>query len=242
MKTNTTGKKKTVKKISKPNAKKKAIEAVAADLNLPVLNTQGKEVERIELEKNVFDGKIQEALIRQAVVTYLANQRKGLASTKTRGDVSGGGRKPWRQKGTGRARVGSSRSPIWRGGGVTFGPKPRSYRRDLPQKMRILALKSALNAKFRDQEILIISEAKVDSHKTKEFYQIIKNLKLEETKIRLVVGKLEADIKLAARNVKKVLLAKASDVHTTEIIDCKRLVLTKDALREIEERVKKCLS
>ncbi len=242
MKASTISKKKTVKRVSKVKVRKKAVATKPDDLSLPVLNAQGKEVERVKLEKCVFDGKIQEALIRQAVVIYLGNQRKGLASSKTRGDVSGGGRKPWRQKGTGRARVGSSRSPIWRGGGVTFGPKPRSYYRNLPQKMRILALKSALNAKFRDQEILILSDTKVDSHKTKEFCQIVKNLKLEGVKIRLVVGKLEPNLKLAARNIKKVLLAKASDVHTTEVIDCKRLVLTKDALREIEKRVKKCLS
>jgi len=112
----------------------------------------------------------------------------------------------------------------------------------LPQKMRVLALKSALNAKFRDQEILILSDAKIDSHKTKEFYQIVKNLKLEGAKMKLVAGKLEPNLKKAARNIKKVLLAKASDVHATEIIDCKWLVLTKDALREIEGRVKKYLS
>ena len=241
MKISPVNKKKTTKKVGKTKARKKVVAAGPDDLSLPVLNIQGKEIERIELEKSVFDGKIREALIHQAVVTYLANQRKGLASSKTRGDVSGGGRKPWRQKGTGRARAGSSRSPIWRGGGVTFGPKPRSYYRNLPQKMRILALKSALNAKLRDQEILILSDTKVESHKTKEFYQIVKNLKLEGVKIRLVVDKLEPGLKLASRNIKKVLLAKASDVHTTEVIDCKRLVLTKNALREIEERVKKCL-
>ena len=233
MKTSVVRKKKIVKKV---------VAAEPDNLSLPVLNTQGKEVERVELEKCVFDGQISEALIHQAVVTYLANQRKGLATSKTKGEVRGGGRKPWRQKGTGRARVGSIRSPLWRGGGVTFGPKPRSYYRNLPQKMRVLALKSALNAKFRDQEILILSDAKIDSHKTKEFYQIVKNLKLEGAKMRLVAGKLEPNLKKAARNIKKVLLARASDVHATEVIDCKWLVLTKNALREIEGRVKKCLS
>ena len=232
MKTSTVSKKKIVKKVV----------AVRPDnLSLPVLNIQGKEVERVELEKRVFDGQVCEALIHQAVVTYLGNQRKGLAASKTKGEVRGGGRKPWRQKGTGRARAGSIRSPLWRGGGVTFGPKPRSYYRNLPQKMRVLALKSALNAKFRDQEILILSDAKIDLPKTKEFYQIVKNLKLEGAKIRLVAEKLGSNLKLASSNIKKVLLARASDVHATEIIDCKWLVLTKNALREIEGRVKKCL-
>ncbi len=240
----TVSKKRTIKltkKVSKPKVSKKATTAIPDSLSLPVLNLQGKQIERAELAKRVFDGKVSEALIHQAVVTYLANQRKGLASTKTRGEVRGGGTKPWRQKGTGRARVGSIRSPIWKGGGVTFGPKPRSYYRNLPQKMRTLALKSALNAKFRDQEILILDDLKVDSHKTKEFYKIVKSLSLGGVKIRLVVVKLEPNLKLATNNIEKVSLVRACDIHATEVIDCKRLVLTKNALREIENRVKKCL-
>ena len=235
------GAKKSTKKSPKKKVVRKATVAIDS-LSLPVLNLQGKEIEKIELEKRVFDGKISEALIHQAVVTYLANQRKGLASTKTRGEVRGGGRKPWRQKGTGRARVGSIRSPLWRGGGVTFGPKPHSFYKDLPQKMKTMALKSALNAKLRDKEIVVISDLVIASHKTKDFSKIVKSLKLDGSKVRLVVEKLESNLKLATRNIKKVLLAKASDVHTKEIIDCKRLVLTKSALRDVEKRVKKCLS
>ncbi len=241
MSAKTTSKKREVKKSTKKKVGKKT--AVRPNsLSLPVLSTQGKEVEKIELEKRVFDGKISEALIHQAVVTYLANQRKGLASTKTRGEVRGGGTKPWRQKGTGRARAGSIRSPLWRGGGVTFGPKPHSYYKDLPQKMKTMALKSALNAKLRDKEILVLNDLKVASHKTKDFSKIIKSLKLDRVKVRVVVEKLEPNLKLATGNIKKVLLAKASDVHATEVVDCKRLVLTKSALRDVEKRVKKCLS
>ena len=236
-----TNKKKEIKKSIKKKVSEKTT-AIQSSLSLPVLSTQGKKVEQIELEKSVFDGKISEALIHQAVVTYLANQRKGLASTKTRGEVRGGGKKPWRQKGTGRARVGSIRSPIWRGGGVTFGPKPHSFHKDLPQKMKTMALKSALNAKLRDKEILILSDLEITSHKTKDFSKIVKSLKLDGVKMRVVVGKLESNLKLATGNMKKVLLAKASDVHATEVIDCKRLVLTKDALRDVEKRIKKCLS
>lgn len=235
-----TSKKRGVKKSIKRKVSNKTV-VKPSSLSLPVLSIQGKEVEQIELEKRVFDGKIREALIHQAVVTYLANQRKGLASSKTRGEIRGGGIKPWRQKGTGRARVGSIRSPLWRGGGVTFGPKPHSYYKDLPQKMRTMALKSALNAKFRDQEILVVSDFKITSHKTKDFSQIVKNLKLDGVKVRLIVEELDSNLKLATGNIKKVLLAKASDVHTTEVIDCKKLVVTKSALRQIEERVKKCL-
>lgn len=236
-----TSKKRGAKKSTKKKVSKKTA-VIPKSLSLPVLSTQGKEVAQIELAKRVFDGKISEALIHQAVVTYLANQRKGLASTKTRGEVRGGGIKPWRQKGTGRARAGSIRSPLWRGGGVTFGPKPHSYYKDLPQKMKTMALKSALNAKLRDKEIMILSDLKVASHKTKDFSKIVKSLKLDGVKVRVVAEKLESNLKLSTRNIKKVLLAKASDVHATEIVDCKRLVLTKNALRDVEERIKKCLS
>jgi len=156
-------------------AKTKALISKNVQLSLPVFNTQGKQVEEIILNSQVFDGEINIALIHQAVVTYLANQRKGLALTKTRGNVRGGGRKPWKQKGTGRARVGSSRSPIWRGGGVTFGPSLRSYNKNFPKKMKAQALKSALNAKLRDQQILIIDDLFVNLPKTKLFFEIINN-------------------------------------------------------------------
>ena len=220
---------------------KKSVKKEPQNLDLAVLDIKGKEVEKLELDKKVFDGKVNPALMHQAVVAYMANQRKGLACAKTRGEVRGGGAKPWRQKGTGRARVGSNRSPLWEGGGVTFGPRPHSYHKDLPKKMKALALKSALNAKLKDNQILILEGLEVNSHKTKEFSKIVSSLKLNGEKIRVVVEGLENNLKLATRNVKKVLLAKASDVHTTEVIDCKRLVLTKNALRQIEERVKKCI-
>ena len=208
---------------------------------LSIFNIKGKEVEKYGLDLKVFDGKVNPTLMHQAVVTNLANKRKGCASTKTKGEVRGGGKKPWRQKGTGRARVGSSRSPIWRGGGVTFGPRPRSYRKDFPKKMKVLALKSALNQKFRDQKILILDNFSLDSHKTKKTAEVLSKLKLSGEKIRLVLEMIENNSRLATRNIKKVLIAKASNVNTTEVLDCKRLVLTKKALQEVEERVKKCL-
>ncbi len=208
-------------------------------LDFPVFNIQGKEVERITLNHQVFDGKVNLVLIQQAVVTQLANQRKGIALTKTRGNVRGGGRKPWRQKGTGRARVGSSRSPIWRGGGVTFGPQLRSYNKDFPKKMKIQALKSALNAKLKDQQILIIDDLSIDVPKTKFFFEIINNLNINNFKMRFVVEAFANNLKLATRNIKKVFLAKVSDVSTKEIIDCDRVILTKKTLRKIEERISK---
>jgi len=211
-------------------------------LGLVVLSTSGKEVEKIDLDAQVFDGKVNHALMHQAVVAYLANQRKGLANTKTRGEVSGGGRKPWKQKGTGRARVGSTRSPIWKGGGVSFGPKPHSFHKDLPKKMKILALKSALNAKLNDSEISIVDAVKMASCKTKDFAAVMNNLKLTGTKFLLVVNGLDNNIKLATRNIPRVAIQEANNLTTYEALNCKRLVFAKDALKLVEERIKKGLA
>lgn len=227
------------------NAKKKTVKkAVKKELKsnqISVLSMKGKEVSKLTLDEAVFDGNVSEALIHQAVVAYLANQRTGTASTKTRGEVRGGGAKPWRQKGTGRARVGSSRSPLWRKGGVTFGPKPRSYRKDLPKKMKVMALKSALNAKLANSQLLVLDDLAVSSCKTKEACKIIDSLKLSGKKVRFVVREAENNLSLSSRNIKNVSLAKARDIHTAEVVDCKRLVLTKEALKAVEERIKKCL-
>lgn len=202
---------------------------------------QGKEVDKIELNPVIFDGKINQALLHQAVVAYLSNQRKGLACTKTKGEVRGGGKKPWRQKGTGRARVGSIRSPLWRGGGVTFGPKPHSYHKDLPKKMKVLALKSALNAKLKDREMVILDSLNVNFPKTKEFFKIVKNLNFKEKRIKFVAEKLESNLKLACRNIEKVEIKEAETLTTYEVLDCKKLIFTKNALRKVEERIEKGL-
>ena len=206
-----------------------------------VINSKGKKVETIDLDPSVFDGKINKAIIHQAVVMYLANQRKGLASTKTKGQVQGGGRKPWRQKGTGRARVGSIRSPLWRGGGITFGPKPHSYRKKFPKTMKAQAAKSALNAKIHDKELLILDKSEVKSHKTKEFAQILKNLKIDAEMVRFVIDAWTQNLKLSHRNIKNVKLTKAEDLNTYEILDCKRLIFTKNAIRNVQERIKRRL-
>ncbi|MCP4652438.1 MAG: 50S ribosomal protein L4 [Candidatus Omnitrophica bacterium] len=221
-------------------ATKKVKETKKAEfsLELGVMSTKGKEVEKINLDPSVFDGKVNHALMQQAVVTYLANQRKGLACAKTRGQVRGGGKKPWRQKGTGRARVGSSRSPLWRGGGVTFGPKPHSFTKDFPKKMKIAALKSALNAKLKDDEILILEELRMDTSKTKDFMKVIQKLKIVDQKIRLVLSSMDANIKLASRNVNKVQIQEAKSLTTYEALNCKKLVFAKAALEEVQTRVK----
>lgn len=204
-----------------------------------VLDLKGKKKESLDLDSKVFDGKVNNALMHQAVVTYLANQRKGLASSKTKGQVSGGGRKPWRQKGTGRARVGSNRSPLWKGGGVTFGPKPHSYRKDLPKKMKVLALKSALNAKFKDKELLVLEKLEVSSHKTKDFLKIVKGLKLDQAKACFIVENMDNNLKLSCRNLGKVSLDSAGNLNTYEALDCKSIIFTKDALEKVTQRIKR---
>ncbi len=206
---------------------------------LKVWNQEGKIVEEIELNPKIFDGEVNYVLIHQAVVTYLANQRRGLASTKTRGEVKGSGRKPWPQKGTGRARIGSVRSPLWRGGGVVFGPKPRDYSKKFPQRMKNLALKSTLNAKLKDDEIMIIEDIKIDKPKTKEVVSILKNLNLNGEKIKIVVDKQNRDLKLAVRNLEKVELEKAETLTTYTALDCKKLIITKDSLKKLEKRIER---
>lgn len=225
----------------KQEMKTKSTKIEFKSLELDVLNTNGESVEKINFDETVFDGKINPNLMHQAVVTYLANKRSGLACTKTKGEVRGGGRKPWRQKGTGRARVGSNRSPLWRGGGVTFGPKPHSFNKDLPKKMKLLALKSSLNVKLHEEKIIVLNELTSVSPKTKDFVKIINNLKLNQDKIRLVLVSVENNIKLGSSNLEKVLLCRADDVNTIDVLNCKKLIITKEALKVVEERVKKCL-
>ncbi|MFH1875493.1 MAG: 50S ribosomal protein L4 [Candidatus Omnitrophota bacterium] len=208
-------------------------------LRIDMLNTQGKKVGVFDLNERVFDGKTSDSLMRQAVVAYLANQRRGLAHTKTRGEVRGGGRKPWRQKGTGQARVGSTRSPLWRKGGITFGPRPHSFYTELPQRMKVNALKSALNAKLRDNEIVVLEGIALKTPKTKEFFGVVKNLKLEDLVARFIVSAWDSVVRRASRNIQKVQFTLAKDLTTYEVLNCKQLVFTKGAIEEVQARVEK---
>jgi large subunit ribosomal protein L4 len=209
-------------------------------MKVRVLNVNNEE-DMVELDNKIFDGKVNNTLVHQAVVTYLTNKRRGLAFTKTRGEVRGGGRKPWRQKGTGRARVGSIRSPLWRGGGVVFGPKPKHYYSHFPKKMKVLALKSALNAKLKDKELIVLDNLEVSSYKTKEFLKIIDNLKLKGIKVKFIVKELTDNLKLSSRNLKNVDIEIAANLNVYNILDCEKLIFTRDALAEVENRIKKGL-
>ncbi|MCF7873250.1 MAG: 50S ribosomal protein L4 [Candidatus Omnitrophica bacterium] len=212
-----------------------------ADLTLKVIDTTGKSKDNISLDKTVFDGKVSLALLQQAVNTYLSNKRRGLAVAKTKGEKRGGGKKPWRQKGTGRARVGSIRSPLWKGGGVTFGPRRRSYYKKFPARMKAQALKSALNAKLKDKQIVVVDKLNLESSKTKEFNQIVSNLGINNKKTCFIIANFDQNLKKASANIKKVILGKASDISALGVLDCKSLVITKDSLDIIQKRLKKWL-
>lgn len=213
-------------------------------ITLPVYDTDGKEVDTIKLDNKIFDGIINSSAIYQAINAYRANQRKGLASTKTRGEVSGGGKKPWKQKGTGRARVGSSRSPLWRHGGVVFGPHPINFSYKLPDKIKDLALKSSLNSKVKENNFIVLENFKIDKPKTKEVINLLNNLKinikeLKENNILLLMDKIEHVLNLALRNLGIVNSDLAKKVHAYEVLNCRKLIITKDALSDLVKRLKK---
>lgn len=213
-------------------------------ITLPVYNSEGKEIESVKLDQAVFSGQVHKASLHQAISAYLANSRMGLAATKTRGEVSGGGRKPWKQKGTGRARVGSTRSPLWRHGGVVFGPHPRDFSLRLPAKIKNLALKSALNAKVIESNLVVLDGITLEKIKTKEAFKIISNLKLGGLKAKkdgvlLVFENSDANIKRAFSNIGLLKLSVSSDVNAYDVLACVKMVITKNALLNLVKRLKK---
>ena len=203
-------------------------------MEMKVVNSSGKKVGTIELVAAVFEQEYNEALIHQVVVAQLANKRQGTKSTLTRAEVRGGGIKPWRQKGTGRARQGSIRAPQWIKGGVVFAPKPRDFSQKINQKMKVAALKSALSQKVRDNEITIINEIKAENGKTKEIATILKNLKMEK-RVLLVVGERDELVIRACRNIENVTLINASLINVYDVVANANCIMTKDAVNKIEE-------
>ena len=200
---------------------------------LAVYNTDGKEVEKIDLSDDIFGVEINETLVHKAVVTYLANNRQGTQSALTRAEVSGGGKKPWRQKGTGHARQGSTRSPQWTGGGVVFAPKPRDYSRKMNKRERQIALFSALTSKVQDEKMIVVDELSMDAPKTAAFAEILKNLKAESA---LVVTKDKNDnVVLSARNIPDVATTISTSINVYDILKYDSLIITKDAAQAIEE-------
>lgn len=201
--------------------------------NVAILNMKGESVGTMELSEQVFGVEINESAIHQVVVNYLANQRQGTQSTKTRTEVRGGGRKPWRQKGTGRARQGSIRSPQWTGGGVALGPKPRDYRYKLNKKLRQLAMKSALTSKVAEGELIVIDDIKVDEIKTKTMAAMLKDINAE--KALLVMPEKNEAVYKSARNIKNVEATFVDTLNVYSILKYDYMVVTKDAVSKIEE-------
>ncbi|RKY43750.1 MAG: 50S ribosomal protein L4, partial [Candidatus Omnitrophota bacterium] len=195
-------------------------------MEYPLLSKEGKNLRNIELNPQIFDGKVNLGLLTQAVYCYLNNLHSiRKASTKTRAEVKGSGAKPWRQKGTGRARVGEIRNPLWRKGGVVFGPKPRYVYKNIPKKMKAQALKSALNAKFKDKELFILEDLKVNSKKTKDFLKIIKALNLNKRSL-FVDENFSPKILLSVKNLKNIELVRAKDLNAYQVLNYKNLILT----------------
>ncbi len=198
-----------------------------------VYNIEGKEVDKLELNDNVFGVEINEHLVHLAVVSQLANGRQGTQSAKTRSEVSGGGRKPWRQKGTGHARQGSTRAPQWTGGGVVFAPKPRDYSMKMNKREKQIAIKSALTSKVQDSKLIVVDEFKLDEIKTSKFAQILDNLKAPKA---LVVTKdKDEKVVLSARNIPTVKTTMTNSINVYDILKYDSLVITKDAVAAIEE-------
>ena len=201
--------------------------------NVSVYNMEGKEVGKIELNDAVFGVEVNEHLVHLAVVQQLANNRQGTQKAKTRAEVSGGGRKPWRQKGTGHARQGSTRSPQWTGGGVVFAPTPRDYSFKMNKKEKQLALKSALTSKVNDSKLIVVDELKMEAIKTKEFKAVMTNL--NANKALVVMAEKDENVVMSAKNIPDVTTTLTSTINVYDIMKAGTVVLTKDAVAKIEE-------
>lgn len=202
-------------------------------IEVEIKNRNNATVGNIKLNDKVFSVPTNGPLLHDAVVNYLANQRQGTHATKTKGLVSGGGKKPWKQKHTGRARAGSIRSPLWRGGGIVFGPQPRDYSYNLPKKAKRLALKTALSLKMSDGAITIIDGLSMDKPKTKEIIATLKNLGLEGEKVLIITPENDKIITLSARNIPGVKVVRVSDLNSYDVLVHGRLLMTKDAVTKL---------
>ncbi len=197
-------------------------------------NVQGSQVGEIELNDAVFGIEPNESVVHEAVVMQMASWRQGTHCTKSRGEVRGGGRKPWKQKGTGRARVGTIRSPLWRGGAIVFGPKPRSYSYSIPKKKRRLALKSVLSSKVMDNDIIVLDALNFDAPKTKEMVKVLDALNVDK-KALIVTADLDENVAKSARNIKGMTPVAASGINVYDVLNHNKLIITKDAIAKVEE-------
>ncbi len=204
-------------------------------MDIQVLNSEGKEVGKATLPEAIFGAKPQKTLLHEVVLAYLANQRDGNAHTKTKSEVSGGGHKPWKQKHTGRARAGSTRSPLWRKGGVVFGPKPRSYRQELPRGKQLLALAQALSARQAEGGVRVVDALSIAKPKTSAVAGLLEAVKASGRTI-VVLDKVDATLKIAARNIPELSLRLASDLTAYEVLNARSIVIAKGALAPLGKR------
>lgn len=202
--------------------------------NVALYSISGKQVGEIELNENIFGADVNVEAMHQVVKMYLANQRQGTQSTLTRAEVRGGGRKPWRQKGTGRARHGSIRSPQWKKGGIVFAPKPRSYRYTVPKKIKRIAMKSALSSKLNDNNIVVIEELSFDAPKTKQVVSLLENLNVD-SKTLIVLADNNQNVVKSARNIEGVKTTFVNTLNVYDILNYDKFVITKDAVKKVEE-------
>ena len=201
---------------------------------IKVKNMQGAEVEAIVLNDDVFGIEPNKAVMHEVVVNYLAGLRRGTSRTKSRGEVRGGGRKPWRQKGTGRARAGTSRSPLWRGGAIIFGPKPRDYSYRVIKKKVSLAMRSALSDKVMENALTVVDALAFDAPKTKDMVKVLEALGAEK-KTLVVLGELDEAVVKSARNIKGVTPVTVNELNTYELINNNNVIITKEAVAKVEE-------
>jgi large subunit ribosomal protein L4 len=208
-------------------------------MKIPVKTIHGQDQGEVEIKFPLVEGGKGTQAVHDTVTAYLANQRMGTACTKTMGEVNGTGKKPWRQKGTGRARAGSFQSPLWRGGGVVFGPKPRDFGKKVNHQTRQLALRKALTERLNAGEVLVVDDLKLDSPKTKGFVAVLQKLDLLDKTALIVTPKLEDNLRLAARNIRHVELATSASLNTYQVLRHDRLIFTRGAFAELEARLQK---
>jgi len=205
--------------------------------SVDVINQKGEKVDSIELDDSIFNAEIRDSLVQRVVVWQLAKRRAGTASTKTRAEVSGGGKKPWRQKGTGRARAGSNRSPIWTGGGTIFGPRPRSYAFSLPKRVRSAALKSVLTSKLKDNQLTVLDKIELEAPKTRLFAQMVSEMGWDGVKTLFVTPEKDENLLRSSRNMHRVMILPPEGLNVYDLLRFDRLVLLQKAVPRIRERL-----
>ena len=208
-------------------------------MKLEVMDKENKKAEDLEIDDNLLKIEVKDDLIHDVVLAHMNNQHTGSSNTKTRAEVRGGGAKPWRQKGTGRARHGSNRSPIWKGGGVTFGPRPGKVKLSVNKDMRKKALNAVIARKLQDKEIIVINDIAVEKPKTKDVTAVLNNLKLKGTKLLMVIDKKDENVIKSARNIKNLNVVQAKNLNSYELLTHPKVLATKKAMEEIIRRIGK---